>query len=155
MRVHGVLGDGVEGHALDRQVLEDALLPQGLDHVPGNRLALPVRVGGQDELFGALDGPGDVGDPLRAPVLEGPDHAEIGLRVDRAVLGGQIADMPEGGQDLVILAEIFVDRLGLGRRLDDDDFHEGLPRVAASGSLCSVKAKAGCPLERPWGGISG
>ncbi len=37
--------------------------------------------------------------------------------------GGQVADMPEGGQDLVALAEILVDRLGLGGRLDDDDLH--------------------------------
>jgi hypothetical protein len=153
--VHRVLGDGVEGHPLDGQVLEDALLPQGLDHVPGNRLALPVRVGGEDQLFGSLDGLGDVGDPLRAPVLERPDHAEIGLRVHGAVLGGQVADVPEGGQDLVVPAEILVDRLGLGRRLDDDDFHEGLPTMAASG--CSVASRQGPAVRRgrPWGAISG
>ena len=49
------------------------------------------------------------------------------LGIDRAVLGRQVADMAEGGQDLVVLAQIFVDRLGLRRQLDDEDFHERLP----------------------------
>jgi hypothetical protein len=144
-RLHRILGDGVEGHALDRQVLQDALFPKRLQHVPGNGLALAVRVGGQDELLGALDRLGDIGDPLRAPVLERPDHAEVVIRVDRAVLGGQIADMPEGGQDLVILAEIFVDRLGLRRRLDDEDFHERLPKSGNRRTPCCQGESGGRP----------
>src|SRR5690606_5363011 len=39
------------------------------------------------------------------------------------VLGRQVADMAEGRQNLVVRAEIFVDGLGLGGRLDDDDVH--------------------------------
>ncbi len=140
-----VLGDGVEGHALDRQVLQHALFTQGFQNVPGDRLALAVRVGGEDELLGPLDRLGNVGNPLRAPVLERPDHAEIGIRVDRAVLGGQVADMPEGGQDLVILAEIFVDRLGLRRRLDDEDFHERLPKSGNRRTPCCQGESDGRP----------
>jgi hypothetical protein len=81
--------------------------------------------------------------------------SEIGIRVDRTVLGGQIADMPEGGQDLIILAEIFIDRLGLRRRLDDDDFHERLPKVAVSGCSVVSRQKAAVTWGQPWGGISG
>ena len=101
---------------------------QRFQDVPGDRLAFAIRVGGEDELFGALDGARDVVQPLDAPVLERPDHLEIVFGIDRAVLGRQVADMPEGGQDLVILAEILVDRLGLRGRLDDEDFHERLPK---------------------------
>jgi len=45
------------------------------------------------------------------------------IGVDRAVLGRQIAYMPEGGEDLIAPPEIFVDGLRLRRRFNDDDFH--------------------------------
>ena len=54
-----------------------------------------------------------------------PDHREIVVGIDRAVLGRQVADVAEGGQDLVVRAEILVDRLRLGGRFDDDDVHGG------------------------------
>ena len=38
------------------------------------------------------------------------------IGIDRAVLGRQVADMAERGQDLVALAQIFVDRFRLGGR---------------------------------------
>ena len=122
--LHRVLGDGVEGDALDRNALQGALLVERLDHVPGDGFALTVRVGGEDQLVGAFHGLGDLRHALGAAALDLPDHVEIGLGIDRAVLRRQVADMAEGGQDLVALAEIFVDRLGLRRRLDDDDLHE-------------------------------
>jgi len=91
--------------------------------MPGDGLALAVRVGGEDQLVGTLHGLGDLGDVLGAPALDFPNHLEVGFGIDRAVLRGQVADMPEGGQDVVVRPQIFVDRLRLGRRLDDDDFH--------------------------------
>ena len=129
---HGILGDRVEGHALDRNALQNALVVQRFQDVPGDRFAFAIRVGRENELFRALDRPGDIVQPFAAPVVERPDHLEVVFGIDRAVLGRQVADMSEGGQDLVILAEIFVDRLGLGRRLDDEDFHGRLPTIAAS-----------------------
>jgi hypothetical protein len=39
--------------------------------------------------------------------------------------------MPVRGEDFIILAEIFVDRLGFGRGLDNNDFHEGWLRKRA------------------------
>src|SRR5262249_23899178 len=51
------------------------------------------------------------------------DHLEIGLGIDRSVLGREVADMAERRQDLVGGPQIFVDRLGLGRRFHNDDIH--------------------------------
>ena len=56
-------------------------------------------------------------------VVDLPEHLEIVLRIDRAVLGRQVADMAERSQNLVAGAEVFVDRLGLGRRFNNDNFH--------------------------------
>ena len=100
------------------------LLLEHLEHVPGDRLALAVGVGGQDQLVGAFDRPGDVVEALLGLVVDLPEHAEIVLGIDRSVLGRQVAHMAERGQHLVAGAKVFVDRLGLGRRLDDDDIHE-------------------------------
>ena len=85
-------------------------------HVPGDRLALAIGVGRQDELVGALDRLGDVVEPLLRLGIDLPDHAEIGVGIDRAVLGRQVADMAERGQHLVAAAEIFIDRFRLGGR---------------------------------------
>ena len=84
--------------------------------MPGDRFALAVGVGRQNELVGALDGLGDVVQPLLRLGIDLPQHAEIVVGIDRAALGRQVADMAEGGQDFVVLAQIFIDRLRLGGR---------------------------------------
>ena len=112
-----LLGDRVEHDALDLLALERVLFLQHLQHVPGDRLALAVRVGGEDQLVGALDGPGDVGEALLRLGVDLPDHAEIGVRIDRAVLRRQVAHVPERGQHFIAGPQIFVDRLGLGGRI--------------------------------------
>ena len=53
---HRLLGDGVEHHALDLLVLERLLLLQHLEHVPRDRFAFAIRVGGEDQLVGTLEG---------------------------------------------------------------------------------------------------
>ena len=121
---HRLLGDGVEHDALDRLVLQRLLFLQHFQHVPGDRLALAVRVGGQDQGVGALEGAGDVVEPLLRLGVDLPEHLEIIVRIDRAVLGRQVADMAKRGQNLVAGAQVFVDRLRLGRRLNNDNFHE-------------------------------
>ena len=129
-----VLGDRVEDDALDLLVFQDLLAAQDFQHVPGNRLALAVRIGRQDDLVGALYGAGDVGQALGGLGVDFPFHREIGVGIDRTVLGRQVADMAEGGENLIVSAEIFVDRLGLGRRFDDDDIHEiAVPSRRAAG----------------------
>src|SRR5215831_12247401 len=52
---HRLLGDGVEHHPLDRLLFEGVLLLQHFEHVPGNRLAFAIGVGGEDQLVGPLE----------------------------------------------------------------------------------------------------
>ncbi len=91
--------------------------------MPRDRLAFAIRVGGQDDLVGVLDRLSDLGDALGALGVHFPDHGEIVVRIDRPVLGGQVADMAHAGDHVEIAAEIFVDGLCFGRRFDDDDIH--------------------------------
>ncbi len=58
--LHRVLGDGVEHDAVDALVLEQLLVLEDLVDVPGDRLALAVRVGRQDHPLGVLDRAADV-----------------------------------------------------------------------------------------------
>ena len=91
--------------------------------MPGNRLAFAIGVGGEDELVGILQRRGDLVDALGGLAVDVPGHGEVALGLDRAVLGRQVADMAIGGEDREVLAQIFVDRFGLGRRFDDDNVH--------------------------------
>ena len=120
---HGGLGDGVEGDARDLDVLQDLLVLQHLQHVPGDRLALAVGIGRENDAVGALHRLGDGRHALGRLGIDVPDHREIVVGIDRAVLGREVANVAVGGVDLVSLAQILVDRLGLGGRLDDDDVH--------------------------------
>ena len=92
---HGLLGDGVEGHALDRHILQHALLTQRLQEMPGYGFTLAIRVGCENELVGALHSLGNVGNALGAAAVGLPDHGEVGVRIDRAVLGGQVTHVTE------------------------------------------------------------
>ena len=71
-----------------------------------------------------FSGMGDVVDALLRLRVDLPEHLEIIVGVDRTVLGRQVADMAKGRQDLVAGAKILIDRLRLGRQLDNDNFHE-------------------------------
>ena len=120
---HRLLGDGVEHDAFDLLGLERLLLVQRFQHVPGNGFAFAIRVGCQNEGVGAFERMRDVVHPLLRLRVDLPKHLEAVIRIDRTVLGRQVADMPERGQNLVAGAKILVDRLRLGRRLDNDNFH--------------------------------
>ncbi len=128
-----VLGDRVEDDALDRLVLDRALRAEHLEQVPGDRLALAVRVGGKDQPVGAVHRRGDLRQPLARLGVHLPMHREVVLGIDRAVLRRQIADVPVGRDHLIARAQVLVDGLGLGRRFDDDDFHGCLGMAWVSG----------------------
>ena len=121
---HRLLGDGVEHHPLDRPLADGVLFLQHFEHVPGDRLALAVGVGGQDQLVGAFYRPGNVVQAFSRLVVDLPEHVEIVLGIDRSVLRREVAYMAERRQYLVAGAKVFVDRFCLGRRLDDNDIHE-------------------------------
>ena len=137
---NGGLGDRVEGDAVDlhRQALA---LSQQFLNVPADRLALTVGVGGEHEAGRAL---GRVGDFLEAALLvavEFPLHRKVGIGIDAAVLGRQVADMAIGGEDLEVLAQILLDGFGLGRRFYDDKLHDGELWISLT-----------CTYARWWGG---
>ncbi len=119
---HGGFCDGVEGDAADLLSLLQAG-GQRLLQVPGNRLALAVGVGGKDQFVIGLQRLGNRLHMLAAFGRDFPGHQEIMLGIDRAVLGRQVADMAVRGENRVVRPEILVDRLGLGRGLDNDDGH--------------------------------
>ena len=104
--------------------VERLLLLEHLEHMPGNRLALAVGVGGENQLVGALDRAGDVVEALLRLGIDLPDHAEIVVGIDRATLGRQVADMAERGQNLVAAAKILVDRFRLGGQFHHDQIHD-------------------------------
>ncbi len=118
---HRRFGHRVEHDALHLGLAESFALLEGLKDVPGDRLALTIRVGGENQPVGLLHRIGNVLEPLLSPLVDLPNHLEIGIGIDRTVFGGKVADMAITGQNRVILAEIFIDRLGLGGRLDNDN----------------------------------
>ena len=91
--------------------------------MPGDRLALAVRVGRKDQPVGPFERLGDVVEPAGCLRIDLPDHLEVGVRIDRSVLGGKVADVAERRQDLIGGTQILVDRLGFRRRLHNDDIH--------------------------------
>ncbi len=121
---HGLLnrplGDLVEHDAPHGFVAQQIALLEDFAQVPGDGLAFPVGVGRQIERVRLGGG---LGDGLDVPLVfidELVFHGEAALGIDRAFLGHQIAHVAVGGQNLVIRAQIFFDRLGLGGRFDDD-----------------------------------
>ena len=72
------------------------------------------------------------------------------LDVDAEAALGQIADVPLAGDDLVIGAQVLVDRLGLGRRFDDDQVF--LLPCGHVNSLVSLRSESyvvlGCRVVR-------
>ena len=125
----GGFGDGVKDDALDLGgFLHRLALGQGLQQVPGDRLALAVGVGGEDQFVVAFQSVGDGADMLLAVGSDLPEHLEFMVGIDRAVLGRQVAHMAIGGEHGETGAEILVDGLRLGGRFDNDDGHGLLPR---------------------------
>ncbi len=113
---HGLGRDFVELDAVDRNlgVLDD------FGHVPGDGLALPVRVGGQIDAAGLAGGLFQFGHDLLLALDDLIVGGEAVFFVHAEGLGGQVADMAHGGLNGKGFAEKFFDGLHLGGRLDDD-----------------------------------
>ena len=120
----GVLRHLVEDDPLDVEMLQRPAGFQHLVYMPGDRLALAVGVGGEEQAIGAAHRLNDRLDVLFGLAVDLPRHRKIRVREDRAVLGRQIADMAIARDDLVVAAKVLVDGFRLRGRFDDDDFHE-------------------------------
>jgi hypothetical protein len=99
-----LFGDGVEYDAFDWLGLERLLLLEHLQDVPGDRLALAIGVGCQDQLIGVFDGPGDIVQALLRLGIDLPNHAKIGIGLDRTAFGRKVSDMAKRGQNFVAFA---------------------------------------------------
>jgi hypothetical protein len=119
--LHGVLRDLVEDAAVHVLAVERAGVAKQLVQVPGDRLALAVGVGREIQRVGLLHGARDRVDVLAVLVDQLPAHLEVARGVDGAFLGHEVADVAIGRHHLEVLAEVLLDGLGLGRRLDDDE----------------------------------
>ncbi len=139
-----LLGDGVENHTLDRLFAERFLLLEEFEHVPRDRLALAIRVGGEDQLVGVLDCRGDVVEPLLRLGIDLPKHAKIRLRVDRSALRRQVADMAERGQHFVAAAQILIDRFCLGGQFHQYQIHDN-PMIYRPFCASAAYGAAACP----------
>ena len=102
----GGLGDLREGHPA---LLVDGDLG-GFRHVPGDRLALTVKVSGQEHGRGATGLLADRGDLLAAVLADHIVGREVVLHVHTqlALAGviGEVTYMSIRGEDLVVLAEV-------------------------------------------------
>ena len=99
-------------HAL---AFDQAALLQDLADMPADRLAFAIQVGREIDVVSQLGCLGDRVDMLLVTLDHLVGHGETMLGIDRALLRLQVTHMAIGGQDLEVLAEVFVDRLGLGR----------------------------------------
>ena len=124
------MGEGLADRALGDLVEGDPVRLRGgdvgrLGDVPGDRLALAVEVGGEEDVVGPAGGLLDRRD-LLAPVLRDDVLGlEVVVDVDAelalARVLGQVADVAVRGEDLVVLAEVALDRPRLGGRLHDHE----------------------------------
>ena len=114
------LGDLVERDAVGGRDVQ----AEDLSQMPGDRLTLTVEVGGEPDGVRRLRRLAQRGHVLRGPLgdLVGEAAAAAGaIDLDGEVGARQITDVPVRGQHGVARAEVALDRLGLRRRLDDDE----------------------------------
>ena len=108
-------------------------ISDGLGDVPGDGLALAVEVRGEVHEVRRCGRPTDGVELLATVLVDDVLGREVVLDVDAqlALAGvlGEVADMTVGGQDLVAVAQVSLDRPRLGGRLDD---HQVLGHGAAS-----------------------
>ena len=117
---NGGFGNFVKDDAFDFLVFDFLAGGQFFKNVPGYRFSFSIRVGCEDNRVAVLERGDDVVEAFFAAGAELPGHGETVVRVDGAVLAGQIADVAETGQNLIIGAEVFVDGFGFGRGLNDN-----------------------------------
>ena len=84
--------------------LQRPALGQHILHMPGDRFPFAVRVGCQEQALCTFECGGNLAHLLFTAWVLAPEHGEILIRQDRAILFFQIADMAIGGQNREIPA---------------------------------------------------
>jgi len=88
--------------------------------VPGDRLALPVGVGREEDGRRQPRGIQDVSEDLLPLLDDDVRRGETVLDVDAETAFREVLDVPHGGKDLEPLPKDLLYRLRLGGRFDDD-----------------------------------
>ena len=99
--------------------------------MPGDGFAFAIRVCRQDQLVGVFDRFRDFADDFLGLGVNVPVHHKVVIRFHRPIFGGQVANVAVGGNYLIARAKVFIDGLGLGGGLDDDDVHLALLLLGA------------------------
>ena len=89
--------------------------------MPGDCLSFAVRIACQIDLVGMLRVLLERLDEIALAAYVDVLRREVILDVDAELALRQIAQMPHGSAHHVLLSQIFLDGLGLGRRLDNDE----------------------------------
>ena len=127
-RFDRVFGDFVEHHPFDRH-----LRIEHLQEVPRDGLTLAVLISREVQLVGTLQSTLEIGNGLLLRIGNDVVRLEVVLDVNGELaertllqLGGkifgfdQVADVSDGSQNLITVAQILRNRLGLCGRLDDN-----------------------------------
>ena len=135
----------VQHHARDDLPLERAPVRQPAEHLPRDRLAFAVGVGGEDQTVGIGERRADGPKRPRGTLARGlVDQREAVLGPHRARPRRQVPHMAVAGEHAVAGAEHPADRPRLGRRFDDHD----LRRAPGARGLPAPRRRAGDPLDR-------
>ena len=113
----GRLRDFVEDDAAVRRRVE----PQDECQMPGNGLSLTIGIACEIDLVGIFRVLLERLDELALAAYVDVFRCEVVLDVDAELTLRQVAQMPHGGAHHVLSSQIFLDGLGLGRRLDNDE----------------------------------
>lgn len=120
----------MEHHPFDRNARFERL-----QQVPGDRLALPVTIGGQVELVDVLEQTLELGDGALLIGAHDVERFEVGVDIDtqarpgfglvlRRHIGGiarQVPNVPPRGLDYIVTAQVARNFPCLGGRLDNDE----------------------------------
>ena len=119
----GGLGDLVEGDPLGLVTVQ----LQKLLQMPGNGLALPVRVGCQIDKIGLVRCRLQLTDNFILALDGHIGGLKMIVHIHAQFLFGQVAEMAHGSLHLIAVSQIFGDGLGLGGRLHDQKFCHVVP----------------------------
>src|SRR4029077_3268127 len=125
--------------------------PELLGDVPGDRLALAIRVRREVDVLLVLRRLLDLVENLRFAL----DHVVLGgeilLDVDPELRLRQVHHVADRGLHLVVAAQVLAERLRLGGRLDDDEVlcHAGPRRGRAAHAASRLKRLPGSWRTRP------
>src|SRR6185437_2899103 len=132
-RTDRVARDLVEDDPMHGLAVELAARLEDLLQMPGDRLALAIRVGCEIERLRLRESAHDALDVALVLLEHLVAHRIAALRIDRPLLRHQIAHVAIRGQYLEILAQVFLDGLRLGGRLDHDQI---VSHVSADPDQC-------------------